>query len=46
MDFFLGAIVGVSIYAIVLKVKEQRDEQKKPRRGRPPKSNDSKKGEI
>lgn len=37
-DFFFGAIVGVFVYSIVLKIKEQKEKQNKPRRGRPPKN--------
>jgi len=38
VDFFLGIIIGVTGYAIYQHIKEQREEAKKPRRGRPPKT--------
>lgn len=39
MDFFLGIIVGVTGYAIANKINEYREQARKPKRGRPPKTN-------
>lgn len=37
MDVIFGIILGILGYAIVLKFKEYQENQKKPKRGRPPK---------
>jgi len=37
MDLFLGIILGVVGYSMVLKLQEYKVQKNKPRRGRPPK---------